>query len=130
MNPVILIADRNPHVREFLKREIMVDGYQICLAKNCREVLKAVSHEKPIRLIIIDPDIPGADDFLILKMVKNRIPELPIIIHSHFTEYETYVKGLHRMVFVEKKGNSIEDLKTVIHQMLQPPIESIGFYHQ
>ena len=35
----ILIADRNRHVRDFLRRELGAEGYQVEVARDGREVL-------------------------------------------------------------------------------------------
>lgn len=44
----ILIADRNSNVREFLKREMMTEGYRVRLAKDSREVLKWAFSQAPL----------------------------------------------------------------------------------
>ncbi|MBU1398308.1 MAG: response regulator, partial [Proteobacteria bacterium] len=56
----ILIADRNSNVREFLRREMMAEGYSVELAENGREVLKWAYHREPADLLILDPDLPDA----------------------------------------------------------------------
>jgi DNA-binding response OmpR family regulator len=44
----ILIADRNQHVREFLKRELMAEGYRVGLAKMSRKFLRRYIIPKPL----------------------------------------------------------------------------------
>ena len=72
----ILIADRNSHVREFLKREMLAEGYIVQLAENGREVLKWTYSREPIDLLILDPDLPDAEESLLLKkaQAKNSLP--------------------------------------------------------
>ena len=41
----ILIADRNRHVREFLRRELMAEDYCVEVAKDGREVLLMITAE-------------------------------------------------------------------------------------
>lgn len=36
----LLIADRNRNVREFLKRELIAEGYGVKVARNGQEILK------------------------------------------------------------------------------------------
>ena len=50
----ILVADRNPNVRDFLKRELMAEGYRVLQAKDNREVLKRVFSRTPLDLLIFD----------------------------------------------------------------------------
>lgn len=117
---VILIADRNPHVREFLRREMTAEGYEIRLANTAREALKWAFGPGPLHLVIIDPDLPDGDELEILKRLEGRIPALPIIVHSFSPEYAGAPELLGTAVFVEKMGGSIERLKKVadvlVHQ--------------
>jgi len=62
----ILISDRNHNVREFLKREMMAEGYRVRLAKNGREILEWAYHHESIDLAILDLDLPDASVMAIL----------------------------------------------------------------
>jgi DNA-binding NtrC family response regulator len=118
-NYTILIADRNPRVRAFLKREMTAEGYQIRLADNGREVLNWAFGPTPIHLLIIDPDLPDVEEQEILRQLENRVPELPIIIHSFALAPAGRPERLHGLVFVEKGGRSIEKLISAAAEMLQ-----------
>lgn len=115
----ILIADRNPHVRKLLEREIIAEGYRVRLAKNARDVLEWVYHYEPLDLLILDPDLPETEDTLMLKKLNNRIPALPVIVHSYLTDYTGHAAVLKTAVFVEKRGSSIEYLKKLISDILK-----------
>jgi len=116
--PTILIADRNPNVREFLKREMMAEGYRVRLAKDSREVLKWVFSQAPLDLLILDLDLPDAGEVGLFEQINDRIPQLPVVLHSFQTDYSSYPGALITAVFVEKQGNSIEHLKKVVSKML------------
>ena len=115
----ILVADRNQHVREFLKRELMAEGYRVRLAKNVHEVLKKVYHTETLDLLILDPDLPGTDKLSLLKKLQNRIPALPVVIHTYLTDYNDYTNELSKLAFVEKSGSSVESLKKMVHEILR-----------
>ena len=114
----ILIADRNPNVREFLRREMMAEGYRVRLAKDSREVLKWVFSQAPLDLLIIDLDLPDAGEVEVFKQINDRIPQLPVVLHSFQTDHANYPDALITAVFVEKQGNSVEHLKKVVSKML------------
>src|SRR5512143_698587 len=82
----ILIADRNPHVRGFLQREMSKEGYRIRLAESAQDLLQWVCHPEPIDLIILDPDLPDAVDVHLLNALQNRMPSVPVIIHTHYSQ--------------------------------------------
>ncbi len=114
----ILIADRNSNVREFLRREMLAEGYSVELAENGREVLKWAYHRESADLLILDPDLPDAEESLLLKKLKQRIPYLPVVFHTFFPDYISASKIVHPTEFVEKGGNSIEKLKKVVMEIL------------
>jgi DNA-binding NtrC family response regulator len=115
----ILVADRNQRVREFLKRELMAEGYRVRLAKNVQEVLKKVYHPETLDLLILDPDLPGTDKLALLKKLQNRIPALPVVVHTYLTDYNDYTNELSKLAFVEKSGSSVESLKKMVHEILR-----------
>ena len=118
MDITILIADRNRNVRNFLQREMTAAGYRVRLAENVREVVKWTFHQDPLDLIILDPDLPDSDDSSILDIVLDRIPAVPVIVHTHLSDYTCESNGRQNVVFVEKRGISVERLKQVVFDVL------------
>jgi len=117
-NFTLLIADRNPHVRTFLQREMTAAGYRVRLADTGREVLKRAFQGEPLDLIILDPDLPDADEAHVLEHLLNRIPVLPVVVHTYPPEHGSDSKDINGVIFVEKKGSSVERLKQVVHEIL------------
>jgi len=114
----ILIADRNPHVRKFLEREITAEGYGVRVADKGRQVIEMAYGHEPVDLLLIDPDFADTDGMKLLKKLQDRIPVLPVIVHAFPDDYDKTGAGLTGVTFVEKRGNSIEHLKPVIREML------------
>jgi DNA-binding NtrC family response regulator len=114
----ILIADRNPNVRDFLKRELSACGYHVRLAENEKQLLKLIFSGNRTDLLVLDPDIPGVEIIEIFRKIVDRVPQLPIVIFyppgndniSDFTPGNVFL--------VEKNGHSIEILKAVIRGIL------------
>lgn len=115
----ILIVDRNPHVREFLRREMMSEGYRVGLAKNARETLKWIDRYRAFDLLIIDPDLPDASELDILDKLQNCIPILPVIVHTFLPDCKSHSFVLNYAAFVEKEGSNIDALKTAVLEMLR-----------
>lgn len=115
----ILVADRNPNVREFLRRELSAEGYGVKLARNRQELLGPLEACQGIDLLILDLDLPLGDDSLILEDIRARIPSLPVVIHAFPNEDVHYPSKLKNAAFVEKEGNSISRLKEVIGEILK-----------
>ncbi|MFC1531766.1 response regulator [Thermodesulfobacteriota bacterium] len=114
----ILISDRNRNVREFLRREMESEGYTVLLARSAREVLNLIYNHEFIDLVILDPELPDAEQVSVLEKITDRIPSLPLIVHAFSPDYTKRPAVLSIANFVEKKGSSIEYLKKVVSELL------------
>ncbi|SPD74447.1 conserved hypothetical protein [uncultured Desulfobacterium sp.] len=119
----ILIADRNHHVRELLKREMMAEGYIIRVAKNGQEVLKWVYDQEPLDLVILDLDLPDFEETQVLDKINDRVPYLPVVIHTFVSEYNNNPAIKTAAGLVEKDGSSISRLKEMVSSLLGGPIQ-------
>ncbi|HJX30348.1 MAG TPA: response regulator [Thermodesulfobacteriota bacterium] len=114
----LLIADRNRNIREFLQRELITDGYRVILACDGRQVLKIIEKEAP-DLLVIDPDIPYADELRVLENLQNANQFIPLLVHT-LPPGDTTNSFIQRAAgFVEKDGNNITNLKDTITQVLR-----------
>ena len=117
-NFTLLIADRNRNIREFLQRELITDGYRVLLACDGRQVLKIIENEVP-DLLIIDLDIPYADELRVFERLQNVNQLIPLLVHT-LPPGDTTSSFIQRAAgFVEKDGNNITNLKDTITQVLQ-----------
>jgi DNA-binding NtrC family response regulator len=115
----ILISDRNRNVRKFLKRELMAEGYQVQLARSGREVLEWAYGHESIDLVILDLDLPGTSELAVLEKLGDRIPALPVVVHSFLLDYAAHPALSNAAALVEKEGNSVERLKDVVAKILK-----------
>jgi len=116
----ILIADRNPHVRQFLGRELTAEGYRVELAKDGREVMKMLDLKKPPDLLILDLEVPHVSGLEILRELQHRRePRLPVVVHTFLTDYANHPVVQKAAAFVEKTGNNIDNFKAVIMDVLR-----------
>lgn len=115
----ILIADKNPHVREFLKREMTDAGYRVHLAVNGTQVLTCASRY-PIDILIADPDLPDSDSLSLLKQLRDHLPHIHVIIHTFISDYADHSGIFNSAVWVEKGESSVERLKEVVAQLRLP----------
>jgi len=114
----ILIADRNRHVRDFLRRELSAEGYQVEVAKDGREVLERIDGDDPPQLLILDLEIPYLDEPEVWARLKDRQPPLPVVIHTFLPEYPTNLTLPIAASFLEKKGDT-DQLKAVVAEVIE-----------
>ncbi len=117
----ILIADRNPHVREFLRRELAACGYHIIHVQNGKELLKLIYSRSRIDLLILDPEVPGLESMEMARNISNRIPQLPVVLFYTRGDDDITDFNARNVFIVEKNGQSIEILKAVIQDILTDP---------
>ncbi len=115
---IILITDRNRHVREFLEREFRDAGYETQVAKDGQEVLALMEAEKPPDLLILDLEMPHGDGLEILQRVQTRLPPLPVVIHAFLAEHSNQAALDKVAALVEKEGDT-NCLRTTVMEVLR-----------
>lgn len=114
----ILIADRNRHVRNFLRRELLKEGYRVEVATDGRDILRKMNVDGPPDLLILDLEIPYVGGLTILKRLRHRYAHLPVIIHTFPSEDANDPVVQSAAAFVEKIGNT-DRLKRIIQRVLR-----------
>ncbi|MBW1710509.1 MAG: response regulator [Deltaproteobacteria bacterium] len=114
----ILLSDRNKHIRDYLRRELAAEGYQVYGAKNGQEILKLILADAPIDILILDPELPYVNNLRILERLQLRKPSLPVIVHAFDVEEVNYLSPNFAVAIIEKKGNNIDRIKSVVAEML------------
>ncbi|NLI34622.1 MAG: response regulator [Deltaproteobacteria bacterium] len=114
----ILVADRNRHVRELLRRELLVEGYSVQLAKDSEEVMAIIEGCRVPDLLILDPEIPNPSGISMLEMLSERIPPLPVVVHTLEADAGDSVSQNIVAAFIEKSGDT-NKLKHLILQVLE-----------
>lgn len=114
----ILIADKNRHVREFLRREFRGSGYRVQVAKDSEEVLMMVDAKEPPDLLIIDLEMPRGDGLETLEWLEARLPPLPVVIHAFLSEQPHHSAIENAAAVVQKEGDT-NRLKTVVLDVLK-----------
>ena len=74
----ILIADDDPAIRELLT-QILSDDYDVAEAVNGEQALEGIQSGK-YDLILLDFQLPGMTGIDVLKQLRDRQGELPVIL--------------------------------------------------
>ncbi len=111
----ILVADKNKNVRDFLRRELTSEGYEVVTAKDGFQLLQEIAGENPPDLLVLDLEIPDMHSSAVLERAQTRNPPLPVVVHTFLTE-ERESTG-ETELYIEKSGN-IDHLKSAIAVML------------
>jgi excisionase family DNA binding protein len=79
--PVVLIVDDDDRLREYVRVNLEMDGYEVREAANAADGLTAVEEESP-DLILLDVMMPGMDGWEMLRRVQERHGSVPVIMFS------------------------------------------------
>jgi DNA-binding NtrC family response regulator len=93
MSEKILIVDDEPSNRKILEQELTYKGYAVETAVNGSEALKKVQSSRP-DLIILDYMMPGLSGFDVLKELRKREDDTPVIM---ITAYGTVDRAVQAM---------------------------------
>jgi len=85
----ILIVDDSTVVRRALQRLLgSRTGWEVCgEAVDGEDGIKQAERLKP-DLMVLDMSMPGMDGIAVAKIMKVRMPQLPIIMFTNFAEDE------------------------------------------
>jgi DNA-binding NtrC family response regulator len=84
----ILIVDDERIVLDSCKRVLEADGYSVTLATSADKALESMSAEA-FSLILMDIKMPGRDGMSLMREVKEKWPDVPVIIMSGYATNET-----------------------------------------
>ena len=89
----ILIIDDERHLRNILKILLTGAGYSAVEAADGEEGLR-LADETDFDAVLCDINMPGIDGLTVLRRIKARQPELPVIMITAFASVDTAVEAM------------------------------------
>ena len=88
--PLVLIVDDDPQLREFVRVNLVMDGYAVREAGSAEEGLAAIEEEAP-DLVLLDVMMPSVDGFEMLRRMQEQhgVGSVPVIMFSGKVDEET-----------------------------------------
>jgi CheY-like chemotaxis protein len=90
----ILIVDDEPEMLELLQTALESLGYSVAIARNGLEAVETLS--KDVHLVILDMIMPVMDGLTALRAIRQKAPDMKVLISSGFTSPEK-IAMLERM---------------------------------
>jgi DNA-binding response OmpR family regulator len=106
--PRLAILDRNPHVREFLCREMQAHGFAATALRDAAELAASLASQTPPEVVVLDPealDLKGR----LAKCLAEMAARVPLVLHV-FPEAEIPAGGWGAAgaLVVEKQADTRE----------------------
>lgn len=89
----ILVVEDNPDLAFGLRNNLEIEGYDVAVAQDGGAALALAEQYKP-DLIVLDLGIPAPDGFRVLRTLRDRGDDVPIMILSAAGEETAKVRGL------------------------------------
>jgi len=115
----ILIVDDEESIRRSLEGILCDEGFETRLAEGGDAALAALAREEPPDLVLLDIAMPGRDGLAVLAELRERWPQLPVVMMSGHGTIETAVRTtrLGAFDFIEKPLSIDKLLLTLGHAL-------------
>ncbi len=79
----VVVAENHPSVRENLRYLINTERDMECVgvAKNGRQCIELCRELLP-EVLVVDETLPGADGLAIAAIIRNRLPEIRVVMYA------------------------------------------------
>ena len=115
----ILVIDDEPVILNSCRKVLEEDGFDVYLVPSADEALKAMKKEV-FDLLLVDVKMPKHDGIYLMQKVKEKWPDVPIIVMSGYPTPDTITDGakMGADAFIAKPFTPDELLET-IRQVIQ-----------
>src|SRR5258705_234033 len=77
----VLVIDDDPGVRDYMEALVSRQGYRVFLAADAEQALSGLDDTRP-DIVTLDVVLPGMDGLETLRRLKQRAPEVPVVMLS------------------------------------------------
>jgi DNA-binding NtrC family response regulator len=110
----ILVVDDEDIVLSSCRRVLGSEGYEIVSVKSAKDALEAME-KTPFYLLLIDIKMPEKDGIYLIKEIRNRWKDIPIIVMSGYSTSEimAHTAKMGAAAFISKPFTPDELVETV-----------------
>ncbi|MBF0467125.1 MAG: response regulator [Nitrospirae bacterium] len=113
--PKVLIVDDDQHLRMLYQAELEDEQYEVFIASSGKEALEFFEKETP-DIVTLDILMPGMDGIEVLRRMKEKKPNLPVIMSTAY-DYRDDFSVWASDAYVVKSAD-LTELKSTIKTLL------------
>lgn len=115
---VILIVDDEEGLREGLSKLLESEGYAALSAESGEQALE-ILQQSHIDLVLTDMRMPGMDGIELLKKIRERHPDVGVIILTGYGQIESYIEAMNfGAIEYVSKPFKVNELKFIVNKVL------------
>jgi CheY-like chemotaxis protein len=122
MTATILVVDDDADVRQFLVEALRTFGYQVLEAEDGYAALSLLPKSSP-DLVIVDYAMPGLTGVEMVRELRLKRPDLPILFVSGYAETAAMEKVVDENTSVLRKPFEISKLQEIMSRLFQKSLE-------
>ncbi|MGE0616231.1 MAG: sigma-54-dependent transcriptional regulator [Bacteriovoracia bacterium] len=96
MKPRVLVVDDEDTIRNLLKSRLEREGHEVTCVANADEAEKAFTQGGEVGVMVTDIKMPGKDGFELMKITREKYPQLRVIVITGHGEKEMAVRALRQ----------------------------------
>ncbi len=112
----ILVVDDEESIRLLYREELEEQGYEVIVASDAQEAIEKFIETNP-HLVILDIKMPGASGIDVLKTIRDKSRDVPIILCTAYGEYKQNFETWASDAYVVKSAN-LEGLMDTVREIL------------
>ena len=116
MRKKVLIVDDEEGIRLLYKEELEDEGCLVELAASGEEALELLERDT-VDLVLLDIKMPGMDGVEVLRRVKERWKELPVVLCTAYPHYKQEFGTWASDAYVVKSSD-LKELKDTVKEIL------------
>ncbi|ACR78739.1 MULTISPECIES: response regulator [Kosmotoga] len=113
----IMIVDDEENMRFLLTEELGEEGFHVITAASAEEALDLFEKHPDISLVTIDIEMPGISGLELAGMLRNKKPDLKIVLLTAYTHYKQDMASWAADAYVVK-STDLREFKETIKKLL------------
>ena len=89
----ILVVDDDPYIQQALEDRLASLGHGVLVSADGKEALEIVERERP-QLVLLDIEIPGMKGLDVLKEIRRRELDIPVIMITAYGSIDMAVQAM------------------------------------
>lgn len=125
----ILVVDDDPMTREALHRALTQAGYDVSIACDAEEAIRAFEAAGDVQAVISDVHLPGTDGKSMIDHLRTRRPELKAVLLTAYGSVVEYLEATKSgAVEYLLKPIDLPHLMFILEQSIGRPVEMPSDY--